>query len=271
MSEKDDRSVSTQLRPLGCALGLSGSFLLIYGACLALAAHRNAVPSLYFGWELRIPLVPAMIVPYWSIDLLFIASFFFCRDDRELLTLSLRLAMAQLVAALFFMLFPVRLAYPRPEVSGFFGTLVDLTHSADMPFNCAPSLHVATTVILAAVFLPRLRGLARYSISAWLALVVASTLLTWQHHVLDIVTGAVLGLGCLWVFPKTRAVTPVQGVLAPPRIISIAVLDVEDSSARITSSSADLGAVAPDRPRAWSRGRRGFAGSGIRRECRRRG
>jgi signal transduction histidine kinase len=35
----------------------------------------------------------------------------------------------------------------------------------------------------------------------WFTLIIASPLFTWQHHVLDVVTGAMLGQICMFVFP----------------------------------------------------------------------
>ena len=37
--------------------------------------------------------------------------------------------------------------------------------------------------------------------NAWFTLIVASSLFTWQHHLLDVVTGAMLGQICTFAFP----------------------------------------------------------------------
>jgi membrane-associated phospholipid phosphatase len=199
-----------------CAAALSALFLLIYGGCLMFTAHRADVRTLYFAWELGIPLVPAMIVPYWSLDLFFVCSFFLCDTHRELRTLSLRLATAQLVAGMFFLLVPLRTAYPNPHIDGVFGLMFDALHGFDLPYNCAPSLHIAIAVVLWAAYVPKAAyGPVRMVVALWFGLIMASTLLTWQHHVIDVIGGAALGFACLSAFPAPSR----RGHSAAPRRI----------------------------------------------------
>src|SRR6266511_4285031 len=64
----------------------------------------------------------------------------------------------------------------------------------DMPFNQAPSLHIATTTILFDLYS---RVLPRWTlpVTALAALLVgASVLTTYQHHFIDVPTGFLLGL-----------------------------------------------------------------------------
>jgi membrane-associated phospholipid phosphatase len=212
--EPPDISKPVLLHCFCCAVALSTMFLLVYGGCLAITAFRHDVHTLYFPWELQIPLVPAMIVPYWTLDLFFVGSFFFCDTRRELNRLSLRLAAALLVAGAGFLMFPLKTVYPNPHVGGFFGAWFDLLHGFDLPYNCAPSLHIAIAVILWAAYVPKLRyGPMRLLVALWFGLIMASTLLTWQHHVIDVVSGAVLGIGCLWIGLPRRGPSAV-----PPRI-----------------------------------------------------
>lgn len=68
--------VRTEAIALSAALSLL--FVFVYGACNALAGSRADVGTAFFSWELRIPFVPALILPYMSIDLFFVASFVLC-------------------------------------------------------------------------------------------------------------------------------------------------------------------------------------------------
>ncbi|MBI5209269.1 MAG: dual specificity protein phosphatase family protein [Elusimicrobia bacterium] len=43
-------------------------FVIVYGGCGWITARRADVGACCFRWELLIPFVPAMIVPYWSLD-----------------------------------------------------------------------------------------------------------------------------------------------------------------------------------------------------------
>src|SRR5690242_7151003 len=85
---------ATQVSPLQvrllCAVALSAYFVVVYGVANAVTAHRAAngvwIPSFYFQWERRIPLIPALIVPYMSIDLFFFGAPFLCDTAGELRT-----------------------------------------------------------------------------------------------------------------------------------------------------------------------------------------
>jgi membrane-associated phospholipid phosphatase len=53
-------------------------------------------------------------------------------------------------------------------------------------------------VVLWARFAPVLHGWRRAALHAWFLLIAASVLTTYQHHVLDVPAGALLGLGAIW-------------------------------------------------------------------------
>ena len=60
--------------------GVIDPFIVVYGACNWITAHRGDVGTWYYEWERRIPFVPVMIVPYMSIDLFFITAPFLCQS-----------------------------------------------------------------------------------------------------------------------------------------------------------------------------------------------
>ena len=98
---------------------LSVLFLVVYGTANWISSLRSDVGTLYFEWERRIPFVPWMIVPYMSIDLFFFLAAFLCRDEREQRVFARRVVFSILVAAAFFLLLPLKLAWPeRPRVVG---------------------------------------------------------------------------------------------------------------------------------------------------------
>ena len=186
---------------------LSLLFVFVYGECNALASRRTDLGTCFFAWELRMPFVPALIVPYMSIDLFFVASFLLCADRIELRAHSRRLGAAIIVAGLAFLVFPLTAGYPRPEVSGWAGSLFGLLWSFDKPHNLVPSLHVALASLLWPVYVrhapPNNHGSLRWIVHLWFTLIIASSLFTWQHHVLDVVTGAMLGQICMFAFPES--------------------------------------------------------------------
>jgi len=183
---------------------LSLLFVFVYGVCNALAAARADVGTAFFAWELRIPFVPALILPYMSIDLFFVASFVLCSDRIELRTHARRIAAAILIAGCGFLLFPLTTGYSKPEVSGWSGRLFEFLWSFDKPHNLVPSLHVALASLLWPVYARHTRRLARWLVNCWFALMIVSPLFTWQHHALDVATGAMLGQICVFAFPEAR-------------------------------------------------------------------
>ncbi|MBB4127698.1 membrane-associated phospholipid phosphatase [Xanthomonas translucens] len=182
-------------------------FFLSYGLANTLAARRAYVPSLPFAWETRIPFWPWTIVPYWSIDLFYVISFFVCRTRAELDIHAKRLLTAQLLAVGCFLLWPLRFSFERPPSDGVFGWLFAVLLGFDKPFNQAPSLHIVLLVVLWVRYAQHLHGLARGALHIWFALIGLSVLTTYQHHFLDIPTGLAAGWLCVWLWPQ-RVATP---------------------------------------------------------------
>ena len=195
----------TATRPWGEAalwlLFLAPFFLLLYGGAGWVASLQPDVRSLHFAWEESIPFVPAMFVPYMSIDLFFVASLFLISDRRELRTHVRRIVLVTTVATACFLILPLRFGFERPVVDGLFGPGFALLHTLDRPYNQAPSLHIALLVVLWPVFHRAVRGPANPVLHVWFALIGASVLLTWQHHLIDVPTGALLGLAALCLLP----------------------------------------------------------------------
>lgn len=198
------------LEALLLSAALSLLFVFVYGLSNALAAGRSNVGTCFFEWELRIPFVPALILPYMSIDLFFVASFMLCEDRIELHTHARRIAAAILIAGLAFLMFPLTTGYPDPEVSGWSGSLFQFLWSFDKPHNLAPSLHVALASLLWPAYARHTRARLRCLVHVWFALMIVSPIFTWRHHLLDVWTGAMLGQLCVFAFPGRRDQTLVR-------------------------------------------------------------
>src|SRR5947209_19193529 len=190
----------SRLKAFTVSAGLSVLFLVVYSGCNWITGQRGQVGSFYFQWERAIPFVPFMILPYMSIDLFFIAAPFLCRTDEELWIFSRRVVAAILIAGLCFLLFPLRFAFPRPHAAGWLGSIFDWFRGMDAPYNLLPSLHAALMLILLDVYFRNTRGLIRVAIVAWFILIALSPLLTYQHHLIDIVGGFVLAALCFLIF-----------------------------------------------------------------------
>jgi membrane-associated phospholipid phosphatase len=192
------------------SLGLSVLFLAVYGGTNWLTSLRTDVGILYFGWEKHIPFVPWMIIPYMSIDVFFVAAPFVCRSREELNTLVRRIGFAILVAAACFLIFPLRFAFDHPPVTGWLGVLYREFRGFDRPYNLLPSLHIALGTILVAHYSQHSRAWLRALLWPWFGLIFLSTLLIYQHHVIDVIGGFVLAVWCFYLFRETPIGLPVQ-------------------------------------------------------------
>ncbi|MGL4438117.1 MAG: phosphatase PAP2 family protein [Bosea sp. (in: a-proteobacteria)] len=191
-------------RPIGRAIliliGLGAFFYASYGFTNWLAGTRASVPSIVFEWEKAVPFLAWTILPYWSTNLFYAASILFSRTRMDLEIHAKRLLTAQLVAVIFFIIAPLKFSWPKPDTMGLFGFMFEALGAFDKPFNQAPSLHVALTVIFIARYAYLLPRTVFPIFLGWSVIVTASVMTTFQHHFIDIPTGALLGLFCLWLW-----------------------------------------------------------------------
>ncbi|CAG9241991.1 Ser/Thr and Tyr protein phosphatase (dual specificity) [Burkholderia diffusa] len=202
---------------VGWLAAMGAVFFSSYGFANWLAARRAVVPTFAFGWEHAIPFVPWTIVPYWSIDLLYALSFFFWTRRDDLLDHVKRLLTVQLVSVACFVAWPLRFGFERPDAGGVAGALFTLLMGFDKPFNQAPSLHIGLLVVLWAVYAKQLRGtVARFVLHPWFAAIGVSVLTTYQHHAIDVPTGAAVGCLALFLFPLRDAEGRLPGATGSP-------------------------------------------------------
>ncbi len=206
--------VSGPARPslMRCALtsaALSLLFLIIYGSCNWITTQRTDVGTWFYSWERSIPFVPTMILPYMSIDLFFVAAPFLCSNRRELTILARRIVLAIVIAGICFLLLPLRFAFDRPHAVGWLGAIFDWFRTMDHPHNLFPSLHIALQLILVDLYARHTRGLLRAVVVVWFGLIGISTVLTYQHHVVDVLGGVVLATFCFYLVRATALRLPV--------------------------------------------------------------
>ena len=201
------------LSQLAALVVVAAIFYPSYGATNALASARANVPEIYFAWERALPFWAWSIVPYWSLNLLYALGFFLCRDAGELARYVTQLLVAQMIATLFFIAFPLQMSWEKPAVSGFSGFLFSSLAAFDLPFNQAPSLHIILCVVVGAFYLRKVRAVwLKAALAAWFALIGLSVLTTYQHHFIDIPTG--LAAGCLVLLIRPLDGTPLSFAIA---------------------------------------------------------
>jgi hypothetical protein len=165
-------------------------FVVLYGAPNWLADQRGATFHLYLDAELAIPFVPAMVWAYLSINILFLLPLFRL-PAAALRVLGRRMVAATIVAGTAFVLLPTTAGFTRPSPEHL-GSVFQALYALDYPHNCVPSLHIAfsSQIILALANREGRPGRIAYAI--WFLVIAMSTLLTHQHHLLDVGTGLLL-------------------------------------------------------------------------------
>ncbi len=185
-------------------LVLAPFFFASYNFATWYTSQLDFVGSYYFQWEKNIPVIPWTIIPYWSIDLFYGISLFICTTKQELNAHGKRLLTAQVIAVISFIAFPLMFSFNRPDITGTTGAMFDVLYSFDKPFNQAPSLHITLLIILWDVYVRHLSLVFRVICHFVSILILISVLTTYQHHFIDIPSGFLLGLFCIWLWPNNK-------------------------------------------------------------------
>ncbi|HXH40186.1 MAG TPA: Ser/Thr and Tyr protein phosphatase [Thermoanaerobaculia bacterium] len=164
------------------------AFFGVYPAMNWVTSMRPAPLHLYFTQELAIPFIPQLIWAYLSMYVLFLLPLFFIPAVR-MPALGRQLIAGTLVSAVFFLLIPAELGFPREvPAQAPYAAMYARMFGIDRPFNLVPSLHVIYSCAIALACADFARGAVRVAIYGWLAVIVASTLFVHQHHLLDLVS-----------------------------------------------------------------------------------
>ena len=176
----------------GSLVGIA--FFSIYPTTNWLTALSSKHYSLFLEDELRLPFVPEFIWLYLSMYGLFILPPFFL-DPVELKRLAKELISSTCVSGITFLLLPAKLGFPRmlPD-DEFYRSIFQGLFLVDQPHNLVPSLHVIYSTTISLALIARSSSTIRAMLFAWLALIVTSTVLVHQHHLLDVVAGVILAV-----------------------------------------------------------------------------
>ncbi|MEG0926357.1 phosphatase PAP2 family protein [Chryseobacterium sp.] len=164
-------------------------FMLVYNYTAWYISTLAEVPSFIFDFEKYIPFIPWTIIPYMTSGLFFCVVFSLCKSKEQLKNLTQRMIFVTILSGICFFLFPLQFSLPKPETNNpFLGYSFQFLKTFDSPFNQAPSLHIAYAFIFWTVFRNRKKG--KFFIMLWLILLGVSTLTTYQHHFMDVITGS---------------------------------------------------------------------------------
>jgi uncharacterized membrane protein YozB (DUF420 family) len=176
-------------------------FFLSYGWLNHVTSLRNDVGVVVEAWEHTIPFVPWLMLPYMSIDAFYAVSLFLFRKKSTLDRHAKRLLLATVISLIGFLIYPLQFSFAVPKAEGFNGMLQAVLLGFDKPYNQAPSLHISLLIILWVCYAKKLNGLARLALHGWFFAIGASVLLVYQHHFIDIWTGVIVGIACLYLIP----------------------------------------------------------------------
>lgn len=174
---------------------LSLEFAVIYCGADWITAHHSMRLQLYGSFELAIPLVPFMVVPYMTMYAIFFCAPFVLKSRAALDRLAMAAAKVIAIAGVAFVALPARLGFPPADTGhSVWSPWLLLARTVALEYNLVPSLHVALFTLCASVYFTRVSRGARLGLVLWLATVAASTVLTHQHHLLDVIAGLALGI-----------------------------------------------------------------------------
>lgn len=176
-----------------CA-GFAILFALCYGGASWWASRLTDLPAWSLPFEAHIPFVPSLALVYLTITPALMFAPFVFRNRGELAPLAATLSVETIVATCFFFAFPQTTAFVRPSVDGWVGTFFNFADLVNLDYNRFPSLHVAFACTAALAYGRRSGRTGRLLWIGWSAAVALSAWLIQEHHLVDLVAGAVLAV-----------------------------------------------------------------------------
>jgi membrane-associated phospholipid phosphatase len=175
----------------------------------ALLNHGPNVVFLRTPIDDLIPVVPAFVIPYVSLEPFIYATLvlFLLFRTRFFHSAALTLIAAWFVSYAFY--FFLQSYIDRPVLTGT-DTLTQMirdVYAGDNAYNDFPSLHTSLSTILALHWW-RVDRRIGVPVAIWVALIVASTVLVKQHYLADVIGGLLLAFGASRVFLKAVASRP---------------------------------------------------------------
>jgi membrane-associated phospholipid phosphatase len=173
------------------------ALLVLLAACLYFPLNQLMSGGYNFktSWDAYIPIVPIFTVPYllclpfWGAALFYAA---WKMEDKLYRSFIIGSTGAIFTAALVYMVFPTYIDRPQVVGNNWAASLLRNVYAHDAAYNAFPSGHVLMTTLLG-LFGTRWERRMAWFWGGTIILVILSTLLTGQHHLLDPLGGLALG------------------------------------------------------------------------------
>jgi membrane-associated phospholipid phosphatase len=168
-------------------------WLIVYGGCSWLTAHRSHRVPLAVPWDALIPFVPEAAAVYLSLGPMLWLSPFLLKSTTALRDFAKALAWLIAVAGLGFLLLPADAPIVPERAASANRTLMSFADMGNLDHNLCPSLHVGMAVVCAVFYSGASGPVGTVLCWAWAIAIAISTLLIRDHFLVDVVAGAVLG------------------------------------------------------------------------------
>jgi membrane-associated phospholipid phosphatase len=169
--------------------------LLLFLAYFPLNNTRGPIHSLELTVDDWIPRLPVFVFPYLSLyALLAISLWHFLRaETRIFIIAALAISLDLLLSYLFFLFYQTQVERPVILGSDVSSSILRWLYSTDKPFNAFPSLHTSLSTILVLLW-GKAGSRIQPIIALWAVFIIASTLLTKQHYIADVLGGVAIAL-----------------------------------------------------------------------------
>jgi fatty acid desaturase/membrane-associated phospholipid phosphatase/phytoene/squalene synthetase len=175
-------------------LGLVAVFVVFYGGASAISA--------WVPWRIEVALSFEQHIPFWHqwslvylsmIPMLLLLPLARWRW-QALFPVFVALVIQTVIASCFFILLPVQTTFPAREVSGGLASFFIFADAINLERNLFPSLHVAFACTAAMALATTVGLVGRVFFYSWAVLIAVSTMLIHEHHVVDVIAGALLAV-----------------------------------------------------------------------------
>jgi membrane-associated phospholipid phosphatase len=163
--------------------------------------------TLETGIDHSIPLIPPFIIPYLIGSLVFIGLPIWAAlrvKAGEFESYALSILAATIISYIIYLVLPTYVNRPEISAQDFFSRSIAMLYQADKIYNAAPSGHTFYSV-LSAIYLSRWKPKLAWVWITGALLILASTLLTRQHNILDLISGLGLALGVYFAVRYIRS------------------------------------------------------------------